>query len=63
MLELLEEVKLHHDQLLLDIGVALELIIDNVSVDGLRLVADRILHLDLTQEILLALLKLVFLHQ
>lgn len=46
-----KEVELHHDHLLLDVVVALELIIDDVGVNRLCFVADRITDLNLTQEI------------
>jgi hypothetical protein len=39
---LLEEIKLHHHHLLLDVVVALELIIDNVGIDRFSLIADGI---------------------
>lgn len=41
-LNLIEEVELHHDHLLLDVLVSLELIIDYVCVDGLGLVSDGV---------------------
>jgi hypothetical protein len=41
-LNLIEEVELHHDHLLLDVLVSLELIIDDVGVDGLGLVSDGV---------------------
>jgi hypothetical protein len=41
-LNLVEEVKLHHEHLLLDVLVSLELIIDDVGVDGLGLVSDGV---------------------
>ena len=41
-LNLVEEVKLHHEHLLLNVLVSLELIIDDVGVDGLGLVSDRV---------------------
>ena len=41
-LNLFKEVKLHHEHFLLDVLVSLELIIDDVGVDGLGLVSDRV---------------------
>jgi hypothetical protein len=41
-LNLIEEVELHHDHLLLDVLVSLELIIDDIGVDGLGLVSDGV---------------------
>jgi hypothetical protein len=41
-LNLIEEVELHHDHLLFDVLVSLELIIDYVGVDRLGLVSDRV---------------------
>lgn len=41
-LNLFKEVKLHHEHLLLNVLVSLELIIDDVGVDGLGLVSDRV---------------------
>ena len=43
-LNLIEEVELHHDHLLLDVLVSLELIIDDVRVDRLGLVSDGVPH-------------------
>jgi hypothetical protein len=53
-LNLLEEVELHHDHLLLNVLVSLELIIDNVGVDGFGLVSDWISHRYLSQKVKIA---------
>ena len=62
-MNLFEEVKLHHDHLLLNVLVSLELIIDDVGVDGLGLVPDGVPHRYLSQKVNVASCDSIFIEK